>query len=256
MPEKKVMLFKKSKIRVDDNGLVCLNDIHTAAGFSKNQGPSDYMALPNAQKEVSALIRKKTGKSGLFTKEDIKSVWYSRKGPGGGVWADENIALGYAAYLSPSLSIEIREVFLRYKKADATLADEVLEKASPEENEWAATRALSRVKRNEFTLTLQKHGVQSFGYAQCTDAVYKELFDAPAKELKSARSLSKTDNLRNAMSTDELVSVMFAETLSRQRIEEESPTGNSQCYKATKKSSQFVRQAIDADKRDRQRPLI
>jgi hypothetical protein len=58
------------------------------------------------------------------------------------------------------------------------------------------------------------------------------------------------------MSTDELVSVMFAETLSRQRIEEESPTGNSQCYKATKKSSQFVRQAIDADKRDRQRPLI
>jgi hypothetical protein len=241
---------------VDENGLVCLNDIHKSAGFSKNQTPSDWIALRSAQKEITALGQRITGKSGNWTKSDIKSVYYSKTGQQGGTWAHENLALGYAAYLSPSLAVEIRDVFLRYKRADPTLADEVLEKASPEANEWAATRALSRVKRNEFTMTLQKHGVQSFGYAQCTDAVYKELFDAPAKELKAARSLTKSDNLRNSMSTDELVSVMFAETLSRQRIEEESPTGNSQCYKATKKSSQFVRQAIDADKRDRQRPLI
>ncbi|MGU3399136.1 KilA-N domain-containing protein [Brucellaceae bacterium D45D] len=256
MPEMKVMLFKKSKIRVDDNGLVCLSDIHTAAGFSKNQGPSDYMALPSAQKEVTALIKKKTGKSGLFSKEDITSVWYSKKGPGGGVWADENIALGYSAYLSPNLAIEIRDVFLRYKKADPTLADEVLEKASPEANEWAATRALARVKRNEFTATLQNHGVEKFGYGQCTDAVYNELFDARAKQMKISRGLAKNDNLRNAMSTDELVSVMFAETLSRQRIEEENPHGNSQCYQATKRSSKIVRQAIDTDRKDRQRALI
>lgn len=68
------MLFKKAKIRVDGNGLVSLSDIHRAAGFSKNQPPSDWIALPSTQKEVVALIKKKTGKSGLFSGADIKSV--------------------------------------------------------------------------------------------------------------------------------------------------------------------------------------
>jgi uncharacterized protein YfeS len=36
MAEMKVMLFKTTRIKVDENGLVCLNDIHIAAGFSKS----------------------------------------------------------------------------------------------------------------------------------------------------------------------------------------------------------------------------
>jgi KilA-N domain len=186
----------------------------------------------------------------------MKSVIYTKTGQSGGTWAHENLALAYAAYLSSSLAFEIRDVFLRYKKADPTLADEVLEKATPEANEWAAVRALGRVKRNEFTTTLQKHGVEGFGYANCTDTVYKELFGAPSKKLKEERCLPKTDNLRNRMTTDELVTVMFAETLSRQRIEEEDPVGNGPCIKATQRSSAFVRQAIQGDKQDRQRNMI
>jgi hypothetical protein len=50
------------------------------------------------------------------------------------------------------------------------------------------------------------------------------------------------------MDTDELVSVMFAETLARQKIVEEDAEGNSQCVRATKRSTAFVRQTIDANK--------
>ena len=118
------------------------------------------------------------------------------------------------------------------------------------------TRALARVKRNEYTKTLDESGVEGFGYANCTNAVYGQLFDATAKKLKEQKALPKNGNLRNAMTKDELVYVMMAETLAKGRIEEEKPTGNGPCTKATKRSASFVRQAIDAEKKDRQKPLV
>ena len=142
------------------------------------------------------------------------------------------------------------------KSGDAALADEVLSRASPEENEWAAVRALGRVKRHEYTKTLDEHGVQGFGFGNCTNAVYKALFDGTAKTLKEQRSLPSSANLRNSMSTDELVFVMAAETLAKQRIEQENPTGNSACAKATSRSALRIRGAIDEDKGDRQSKLL
>lgn len=166
------------------------------------------------------------------------------------------LAAAYAGYLKPELEVEMKEVWLRYKSADATLADEVLERATDLENEWAATRALARVKRNEYTKALDEHGVEGFGYANCTNAVYGQLFDATAKKLKEQKALPKNGNLRNAMTKDELVYVMMAETLAKGRIEEERPAGNGSCARATKRSASFVRQAIDADRKDRQKPLV
>ena len=116
MAEMKVMIFKKTKIRVDENGLVCLNDIHAAAGYSVNHMPSDWLALPNPKKEITALLKRETGKSGFWSKEEIRSVYYAVRGNGAGTWAHENLALAYAAYLSADLAVEIRDVFLRFKK--------------------------------------------------------------------------------------------------------------------------------------------
>ncbi|MEQ8481844.1 MAG: KilA-N domain-containing protein [Hoeflea sp.] len=257
MTAMKAVIFKKSKIRVDAEERVCLNDIHRAAGFSKNQTPADWTRLPSFSKEIASVLKRVTGKSHNWSKDEIKTVIYTRRtGSDKGTWANENIALGYAAYLSSDLAVEIRDVFLRYKKGDARLADEVLDRASPQDNEWAAVRALSRVKRNEFTEVLQLHGVKGFGYANCTDAVYSEVLGGSARKLKEVRGLPKKTNLRDKFDTDELISVMFAEKLSRQRIAEEKPYGNAPCVKATRRSSAIVRQAIEADKKDRQKPLV
>ena len=157
----------------------------------------------------------------------------------------------YAGYLSPKLEIETREVWLRFRSGDATLADEILQRSSPEDNQWAGVRALGRSKRNEFTAVLQEHGVDAKGYALCTNAVYTGLFDANAQQLRIDKGLmTKSGSLRDAMDTDELVSIMFAETLSRKRILDEDAAGNTQCVKATERSTTFVRQAIEANKVD------
>lgn len=239
---------------MDEDGFVSLNDIHKSAGFSKNRRPIDWFRLPNTGPLIIALHERIVGKSHQ-SKFRTSDVYRAASGTNGGTWAHPILAAAYAGYLKPELEVEMREVWLRYKAGDAKLADEVLEKASAEDNEWAAVRALGRVKRLEYVKTLDEHGVEGLGYANCTNAVYRSLFDGTAAKLKSERGLEKKQNLRDVLPKDDLVFVMAAETLAKQRIEEESPLGNGPCYQATKKSAQRIRDAIEGDKQDRQKGL-
>lgn len=258
MPEMKNMIFKKTKIRVDENGLVSLSDIHIAAGFTKNQTPSDWIGLTGTQRQVAALIKKKTGKSGLFAPEDIKAAWYTKKGPEGGVWADENLALGYAAYLSPILAVEIREVFLRYKKGDATLHSEIRENARRHVDEARERhRIIGKQVRKDYTATLKDHGVEKpFDYANCTNEVYKPILGGTASQIKTARGLPKRVNLRDHMTTSELAFAMAAEALATERIEQARSDGYVECRDETKFAATSIGSAIDTDRKNRQKKLL
>lgn len=252
MAAKTELILRGRKIRVDEDGFISLNDIHTAAGLRKNQKPHDWQRLPSTNPLIIATYERVTG---ISRKAKIRISDVYKTSPTG-TWAHPILAVSYAGYLKPELAVEVNEVWLRHQAGDATLADETLEKSDSAGNEWVAIRALGRVKRDEYTKTLDEHGVSGFGYASCTNAVYNALFDAPAKKLKEQRNLPKSGNLRNAMSTDELVFVMAAETLSKQRIEQENPTGNSACTLATKRSSERIRLAIEDDVKDRQDRLM
>lgn len=246
--------LRNKKIRVDENGFVSLNDIHKASGFRTKKRPYEWARSKTTHDVIIALHERITGNS-RNSKFRTSLVLKTASGTNGGSWAHPILAAGYAGYLKPELEVEMREVWLRYRSADPKLADEVLQRATDDQNEWAATRAISRVKRSEFTKALDDHGVSGFGFANCTNAVYQPLFDATAKKLKKEKGLPDKANLRNSMSKDELVFVMMAETLAKGRIEDEKPSGNGACAKATKKSASFVRQAIDMDRNDRQKPL-
>lgn len=174
-------------------------------------------------------LQKKVTISNLKENKPNIPVVYSKVGRGNsGTFAHPVLAAAYAGYLSAKLEIETREVWLRYRSGDVSLADEILQRATPEQNEWAGVRALSRSKRNEFTSTLQAHGVEGAGYALCTDAVYTGLFDENAQQLKITKGIvKKSGSLRDAMDTDELVSIMFAESLSRKRSRRTSLRGTA-----------------------------
>jgi KilA-N domain len=241
-------------VRVDGDGFVCLNDIHHAAGFSTTRRPFDWYQLPTTGPFILAAHARIVGQS-KQTKIRISDVYRAASATSGGTWAHPIIAASYAGYLKPELEVEMREVWLRFKAADPTLADELLQRATDEQNEWVATRALGRAKRNQFTETLKNHSVTGYGYGNCTNAVYREVLGGTTKDILKARALPEKANLRDQMSKDELVYVMMAETLARERIEDEKPVGNSPCERATRRSASFVRQAIDLDRKDRQKPL-
>ena len=141
-------------IRKDDAERVCLNDIWAAAGKLDNQAPKDWRRLPRTKGLLIAAQQQTVGKSPGLTDPAV----VSRPGRHGGTYADPRLALDYAEYLSPALALEVKGIFIRYLQADAALADDVLERASPEANEWAGIRALSRAQRRKYTDCLQACG--------------------------------------------------------------------------------------------------
>jgi hypothetical protein len=63
-----------------------------------------------------------------------------------------------------------------------------------------------------------------------------------AAQLKATKGLKKSDSLRDAMSTKELVFVMAAEQLAKERIEDENAQGVSLCsWRPTRAPDLFVR---------------
>ncbi|MDV4160569.1 KilA-N domain-containing protein [Rhizobium leguminosarum] len=237
-------------VEEDEFGRWNLNDIWLLAKAPQSRLPEIWTRMKKTVRLEKELQKKVTN---LNLKENSPNIPVLHEGAGrgnSGTFAHPVLAAAYAGYLSPKLEIETRQVWLRFRAGDPTLADEILQRASPEDNQWVGVRALGRAKRNEFTSVLQSHGVEGKGYALCTDAVYTGLFDANAQQLKIDKGLARRSaNLRDAMDTDELVSVMFAESLSRKKIQDEDTIGNAQCIMATKRSTAFVRHAIEANNR-------
>lgn len=241
-------------IQFDDNGLIRLNEIWSAAGFSKHRRPSDWTRLETTKRLITAVLERITGKSRNWAKTDFRSVLYTKSGSDGGTFADIRLAVAYAEFLDQKLALEVREVFLRYKAADATLADDILERASPEDNERTGIRALGRATRNTYTATLKVHGVTDpRDYANCTNDTYRALFKGTARELRVARGLPTKANVRDSMTTSELTYVMATESLATERIDDLACEGTAECRTATRTSADFIREAIERDRADRRR---
>lgn len=240
-------------VRFDENGLARLNDIWAAAQSPKNRRPHDWQRLNNPK--IEHVLKLITGKSRNYDKADMHRVYITRIGKSGGTYADVRLALDYAEYLNPKLAIEVKEVFLRYKAADPALADDILERASPEANDWAARRALGRSVRHSYTDQLKDRGVKGGEYGQCTNETYVGLFNRTALQLKGDKGLGKNGKLRDAMTTAELVKVAFSEVLSVERMEAEDSQGFPQCRMATRYAAHNVKAALEANKRDSQPSL-
>jgi hypothetical protein len=244
----RALIVRGSTISEDARGLICLDDLWELSGERSTRKPVPWKNTPSARALANALHNK-------IRKSDVNAgpVIYSRRGRGQkGTFAHPILAAAYAGYLDHDLEIEMRAVWLRYRAGDATLADEILQRASDEANHWAGVRALARSGRNKFTDILKAHGVTGKeGYMACTEAVYQALLDGKSWEIRARMGLPARTNLRDNLNATALAGVMLAEALSGERIEEEQRQGNADCATATLRSARAVRAAVDEDRRNR-----
>ncbi len=175
MIEARSVVIRGSRIQEDVFGHLCLDDLWKAAKAKESKAPSKWRLSRMAQALIQEL-EKKIQISSLKENKPVAPSLYAKRGRGStGTFAHPILAAAYAGYLSPKLELEVREVWLRYRSGDATLADEILERATAEENRWAGARALSRGQRVSYTDTLKSHYVTGRGYMDCTEAVYLRL---------------------------------------------------------------------------------
>lgn len=245
------LVLRGKAIHEDEQGRICLDDIWSLSGEKDTRAPKQWRRTTPATRLIDALQLKVTT-SHLKDVAGEKAVITAGRGQGvKGTYAHPVLAAAYAGYLNPKLEIEMREVWLRYRAGDATLADEVLQRASAEANQWAGTRALSRSKRVAFTDTLKDHGVVDKGYMHCTEATYTNLLGAPSYKIREQRGWPK-GNLRDRFNSSELSFIMAAESLAAERIEDEQRQGNSECIQAAGLGALAIRNAIEADRKSRQ----
>lgn len=244
-------VLRDQKIRANSNGLVCLNDLWSAAGGDRARRPAEWRRTAAAKRLTGALAARIVGNSHISPPALVDA----KRGKNGLTFAHVVLAQAYAEFLDDDLAVEVREVFLRYRAGDANLADEILERASADENRRVATRAMGRVTRGQFTDVLQQHGVVQPYFGICTNVVYQTVLGKPAAALKKALGVSPKGNLRDAMSVTQLAAIAFAEALSADRIEHDDCHGGPACQAATAAASRGVRSVLDAEQRSRKATL-
>ncbi len=256
MSDHRSLILRGTRISEDTLGNICLDDLWKLARASESKRPKHWRGTRSAEALIYE-VHKKVTNANLKENKPLHSVLYAKRGRGNeGTFAHPILAAAYAGYLSPKLEVEVREIWLRYRAGDATLADEILQRASAEANAWAGVRALSRAQRVEYTATLKAHGVQGRGYMDCTEALYFRLLGGKSYQVRVQRGLAPKTNLRDHLPVSELSYVMAAEALSAERIEEERCQGNAECERATGIGATAIRRAIEEDRLSRQRKIL
>lgn len=233
--EAKQLIIGGSAIRTNDAGLVSLTDIYATA---ERGGMADGKQDPRQWKrregeQFIAFIAENMNVS-------LRHIYIGTKGKGGGTFAHWQIALAYAKYLSPELHMQVNEVYARVKSGDVTLADEIADKATPEQQEWLARRVAGKAARGQLTATLSAHGVYGKGYADCTNAIYKPILGGKKSEICAMRGLSRSKNLRDVMDLEQLTRTALAEIVARKNIERFNVRGNDHCSQECGRAAQKV----------------
>lgn len=114
-------------IKADKDGLYSLNDIYQQA---VDRGLADGKQSPYEW-------QRREGKNIIDYAKSVNAancrIIKAARGKGGGTRAIPEICLAYSKYLSPALHMEVNQTFLRAKAGDVTLADEIVDRATPEE---------------------------------------------------------------------------------------------------------------------------
>ena len=116
--------------------------------------------------------------------------------------------------------------------------------------DWIHQRLLSIRVRNELTAEWQARGVeQGREYAILTDEIPKAWSGMTTRQYKNLKGLKK-ENLRDNMSTTEIILTMLAETSTKDISAAEKPEGFSESVNVAKrggKVAQVARQALESE---------
>jgi hypothetical protein len=88
-------------------------------------------------------------------------------------------------------------------------------KTQGKSEEWIQQRLIGVGDRKNLTDEWKDRGVKNFQYGTLTNELYKGTFKATSKELKQAKRLAESQNLRDHMTSGELLSINATEVMAK-----------------------------------------
>ncbi|MBR4720153.1 MAG: hypothetical protein IK057_00150 [Clostridia bacterium] len=124
------------------------------------------------------------------------------------------------------------------------------------DEDWVHQRILSIRVRNELTAEWQQRGVEKgIEYAILTDEITKAWSGMTTRKYKNFKGLTK-ENLRDNMSTTELILNMLAETSTKDISKEEQPEGFDESIKIAQSGGEVAKIAREALEKRTGKPVI
>ncbi len=247
MSQNSELIFRNNRIRQDEYGNICLNDLWELTGKPKNNRPRDWYPSKRAKALDKALNKRIAENSRNSREKPEKSTYYVQgKGRASITFAHAVLALDYADYLDASLAVEIREVFLRYRSNDLTLAIEIIENLSDQveyDEKRIDLRNLVRQHNKESAGTAKHAGVTDFpGY---NGAGVSGLYGGmTAGDVLAHKGLPQDANRLDHAGHEELAANYFKATQAVAKLRREKIKGQDAANRAHEEVGKAVRKTI------------
>ncbi len=241
------IVLRNSRVTTDAKGFVCLNDLWKLAGSPENRRSRDRYPSRRA-KSLDEALRERIGENfPNSANPDAVSTYYTAgRGAGSRTFAHPVLALDYAEYLSPELAVEVREVFLRYRANDITLALEVVEGLSAQ-----AEYDDLRVNLRQL---VKEHNKQSAGAAKDASVKNFEAYNGAGlnglyggltkAQLLRRKQLPKDAHHLDHAGHEELAANYFKATQATAKLKREGIKGQAPANDAHRQVGEAVRKTI------------
>ena len=203
------------RVTEDEEGNVCLTDLYEIAGRPENLQPAQWRRHTKAIALKAALDELIVCNTHRSAKTVSESTYYVKKrGPKSQTFAHPVLALEYAEVLDPKIGIKVKEVFLRYRANDISLANEILDRiaAQVEEDEHRVFARDETVKHNK---QIAAHGKQAgckrpWHYAELHNAGYRGLYNGLDENgIHALKGLTKNQKILDHMGVAEAAANLF-----------------------------------------------
>lgn len=155
--------IKNLEVKISDEGLYCLNDIHKASGGKRSKEPHEFLNLHSTNELVKEIL--------------ITSIPAIKKSAGryGGTYVCKELVYAYAMWISPKFHLEVIKVFDNKIKAERELASLV------ENVKYASNKLCNQLDKTSMSLSeLKTHGHNWGAYGIAIKKAKREA----SKELK------------------------------------------------------------------------
>ena len=248
MEDDPVLTLRQHTITTDKLGNVCLNDMWAAAGRPENKRPVDWKRGKRVAALEDALLKRMVEILHRSIKQLSGTTYYIvGRGTKAKTFAHPVLAIDYAEFLDPAIGVEVREVFLRYKSNDVSLAVEIMG-AMTSQAEYDS----ERVKLRDLVI---EHNKQSVGVAK--DAGVKNfeayngaglfgLYQMTRAQLLRHKGLPADANHLDHANHEELAANYFKATQAIAKIKREGIVGQKAAETAHAAVAAVTRDAIKA----------
>jgi hypothetical protein len=170
------------------------------------------------------------------------------KGRAGRTFAHPVLALDYAEYLEPALGVEIREIFLRYRANDISLANDILDRVAEqvqEDERRVHIRGEITARNKDLAGEGKRAGCSGWEYAELHNAGYRGLYNGLDEDgIHRLKRLTKNQKILDHMTAAEGAANLFRITQAKLAMQTKKPKTPQQAFDIARSAGAETREAM------------